>query len=110
MNARFALARQQGLTEQMIAELPRYRGSDVFSDAEKAAIRLADVLAGDHKAASDDLFDELRKHYSEAEIMDLSWRITSFIGYGRMIRVLGLEIGATCPLGHGAETTAGSER
>ena len=84
----------------MIAEIPRYQSSDAFSEPEKAAIRLADVLAGDHKAASDDLFDELRKHYSESEIMDLSWRITSFIGYGRLIRLLGLEIGATCPLGH----------
>ena len=88
----------------MIAELPRYRDSDAFSDADKAAIHLADVLAGDHKAASDDLFDELREHYSEAEIMDLTWRISSFIGYGRMIRVLGLEIGEACPIGHTAET------
>lgn len=86
----------------MIAEIPRYQESDAFSDAEKAAIRLADVLAGDHKAASDDLFEELRKHYNESEIMDLSFRITSFIGYGRMIRVLGLEIGEACPLGHEA--------
>lgn len=82
----------------MIAELPAYQSSEMFSDAEKAAIRLADVLAGDHKAASDDLFDELRKHYDESEIMDLSWRITSFIGYGRLIRALDLEIGETCPL------------
>ena len=86
----------------MIAELPCYQNSDAFNDAEKAAIRLADVLAGDHKAASEDLLDELRKHYSESEIMDLSWRISSFIGYGRLIRVLGLEIGETCPLGHDA--------
>ena len=104
MTARFALARQQGLTEEMIAELPRYRDSDAFDAAEKAAIHLADILAGDHKAASDELFDELRQHYNEAEIMDLTWRISSFIGYGRMIRVLGLEIGEACPIGHPAET------
>ncbi|NNL85683.1 MAG: carboxymuconolactone decarboxylase family protein [Myxococcales bacterium] len=100
MGARFALARQQGLTEEMIAELPRYRESDAFNDAEKAAIRLADILSGDHKAASDELFDELRKHYTEPEILDLCFRITSFVGYGRMIRVLDLEIGETCPIGH----------
>ncbi len=92
----------------MIAELPRYQNIDAFNDAEKAAIRLADVLAGDHKAASEDLFDELRKHYSESEIMDLSWRISSFIGYGRLIRVLGLEIGETCPLGHDAGAAGAS--
>lgn len=84
----------------MIAEIPHFETSERFTDAEKAAIRLADVLAGDHKKASDALFDELREHYTEAEILDLAWRITSFVGYGRLIRVLGLEIGNTCPIDH----------
>ncbi len=82
----------------MIAELPRYRDSDAFTPAEKAAIALADTLAGDHKAASEELFEELREHYTESEIVDLSFRITAFIGYGRMIRALDLEIGETCPI------------
>ena len=84
----------------MISELPRYLDSNRFTASEKAAIRLADVLSGDHKSASDELFDDLREHYSEGEILDLAWRITSFIGYGRLIRVLDLEIGNICPIGH----------
>lgn len=84
----------------MISELPKYRDSDKFTDPEKAAIHLADVLAGDHKSATDELFDDLREYYNESEIMDLAWRITSFIGYGRLIRVLDLEIGNVCPIGH----------
>lgn len=106
MSARFALARQQGLTEEMVQALPRYRDSTVFSEAEKVAIRYADVLAGDHKSASDTLFDDLREHYNESEILDLGWRITSFIGYGRLIRALGLEIGEACPIGHPAGAEA----
>jgi alkylhydroperoxidase family enzyme len=97
MGARFALARQQGLTEEKIAELPRYRESSILSDREKAAVRYAEVLAGDTKQADAALFDELRRHFTESEILDLGFRITSFVGYGRLIDVLGLEIGCTLP-------------
>lgn len=82
----------------MIAEIPNYETSELLSDRDKAAIRLADVLAGDHRSASQEFFDELRKHFEESEILDLSWRIVTFVGYGRLIHALGLEIGGTCPV------------
>jgi alkylhydroperoxidase family enzyme len=92
------LARQQGLTEELIAEIPRYQDSAMFTSREKAAIHFAEVLAGDHRQASQELFDELREHFTEPEILDLGWRIVTFVGYGRFIHALGLEIGKTCPL------------
>ncbi len=94
------MARQQGLTEELVAEIPNYRRSTMLTAREKAAIRFAEVLAGDHREASDELFDELRKYFTEAEIIDLGFRITAFVGYGRLIYALGLEIGRTCPLPH----------
>ena len=98
MHARFAVARQEGLTEEKISAIDNYRHNTLFSDAEKAAIQYADVMAGDHKSASAELFDELRRHFSESEIVELGMRISTFLGYGRLIHVLGLEIGKTCPL------------
>jgi alkylhydroperoxidase family enzyme len=92
------LARQQGLTEELIAEIPRYRDSELLTPREKAAIRYAEVLAGDHRQASQELFDELRTYFTEPEIIDLGWRIVTFVGYGRFIHALGLEIGKACPL------------
>ena len=86
------------MTEEKIAEIDNYKTSDFFTAAEKAAIHYAEILAGDHASASDELFDELRVHFSEAEIIDLGMRIMTFVGYGRLIRVLDLEIGKTCPL------------
>ena len=82
----------------MIAELPRYRESTLLTVSEKAAVHYAEVLAGDHRQAGPDLFAELREHFTEAEIVDLGWRIVTFVGYGRFIYALGLEIGKTCPL------------
>ncbi|MGE0487157.1 MAG: carboxymuconolactone decarboxylase family protein [Gammaproteobacteria bacterium] len=100
MGARLAVARQAGLDEAKIAEVPRYRESALLNAREKAAIHYAEVLAGDHQSADQALFDELRTQFSEAEIIDLGIRIMTFVGYGRLVRVLGLEIGGTCPLPH----------
>ncbi len=99
------MARQQGLTEELIAEVARYEASSLLTPREKAAIRYAEVLAGDHRLASEELFDDLRKHFTEAEIVDLGWRIVTFVGYGRFIYALGLEIGHTCPLPENAKLT-----
>ena len=97
------MARQQGLTEELIAEIPRYQQSAMLTPREKAAIHFAETLAGDHRQASQALFDELRQYFTEADIIDLGWRIVTFIGYGRFIHALGLEIGQTCPLSFAAQ-------
>jgi alkylhydroperoxidase family enzyme len=82
----------------MVAELPNYRESALLTAREKAAVHYAEVLAGDHRQANENLFEELREHFSQSEIIDLGWRIVTFVGYGRLIYALGLEIGKTCPL------------
>jgi alkylhydroperoxidase family enzyme len=99
MKAVYASARDQGLTDEMIAALPHYRESDLFTPREKAALRLADTMARDHRRVSDDLFEELREHFSESEIMAVGWRAGIFIGYGRLVYAVGLEsVGDLCPL------------
>ena len=92
------MAKRQGLTEEQIAELPNFRESTILTPRDKAAVLYAEVLAGDHTQASPALFDELRLHFTEGEIIDLGFRITAFVGYGRLIRALGLEKGGVCPL------------
>lgn len=83
----------------MLAELRNCEESALFTPAEKAALRLAAVMAGEHRQASDQLFDELRKYYTEAQILELGWRIGIFIGYGRLVYALGVEgIGQSCVL------------
>ena len=89
----------------MIAEIPHYRQSALLTPREKAAIHFAEILAGDHRQASQELFDELRQYFTEPEIIDLGWRIVTFVGYGRFIHALGLEIGKTCPLSFAAQET-----
>lgn len=92
-------AREQGVTDELISALRVDPQGDLFDDREKAAFRLVDVLAGDHHKASDELYDDLREHFSEREIITLGWRISIFVGYGRFLATLGLEtVGNACAL------------
>jgi hypothetical protein len=48
------------------------------------------LLAGGH--CSDPILEErMREHFSEAEIVELTYAMGTFIGYGKQIMVLGLE-------------------
>jgi len=83
----------------MLAAIPHYQDSPLFTAREKAAFHFAEMMAGNHKQISQDLFDELRQHFSEPEILELGWRIAIFVGYGRLVYALGLEdVGKLCPL------------
>lgn len=98
----YASARHQGLTDEMVDAIPESDTSPLFTPAEKAALRLADAMAGDHKNQNfDAIFAELRKHYTEAQCVELGWRTSVFIGYGRLVYALGVdEIGVSCRLPH----------
>ena len=87
------------MTDEMLAALPHYQASPLFTPREKAAFHFAELMAGDHKQISLELFDELRQYFTEPEILELGWRIAIFVGYGRLVYALGLEdIGKLCPL------------
>ncbi|MGD9603630.1 MAG: carboxymuconolactone decarboxylase family protein [Gammaproteobacteria bacterium] len=83
----------------MLAALPAFEKSDLFTPKEKAALKFAEMMAGNHLAIGDDFMNELKQHYSEREIMALGWRIAIFVGYGRLVYATGLEsVGAMCPI------------
>jgi alkylhydroperoxidase family enzyme len=73
-----------------------------FSESEKVALRYADRMYVDHHTVDDALFAELRAHFSDDEILELSWAIGEFISLGKIIYVLGVPFGE-----HGCGTLAG---
>ena len=48
----------------MIAALPQFEQSDLFTPREKVALKFAEVLASNHLAFNDALMAELKQHYS----------------------------------------------
>ena len=87
---RYAGARHAGATEEKIAAIDD-DASDLVSARERAAIRFAEKLAVDHHKVDDALWEELRRHFSEAEIVELAAHTTLYIGFGRLNEILGLE-------------------
>ena len=87
---RYAGARHAGATEEKIAAIDD-ETSDLLSARERAAIRFAEKLAVDHHKVDETLWSELRRHFSEAEIIELVAHTTLYIGFGRFNAIVGLE-------------------
>ena len=90
MTVRYAGARHAGLTEVKIAALDD-AGSNLFTPRERAALTFADLMATDHHKVDDAMFAELRRHFSEAEIVELGVSTALFIGFGRLNAVIGID-------------------
>jgi len=86
-----ALARRLGWTDQQLAALPAYASSDLFTEAEKAAIQLAEVMTVDSHAYSDEDFARLRTFYSEGEVVELMAAIGLFNYFNRFNDLLRME-------------------
>ncbi len=84
MAIRYRSAIDDGLDEGAVCSLERPEDAPDLSEAEKAAIRYADLAATNHFAISDATFDDLRAHFSEAEIVELGIFVAFFIGFGRL--------------------------
>jgi alkylhydroperoxidase family enzyme len=87
---RYAGARHAGATEAKIAAIDD-EASDLLSARERTAIRFAERLAVDHRKVDDAFWAELRQHFSEAEIIELTAHTTLYIGFGRFNEIVGLE-------------------
>ena len=58
---------------------------------ERAAVRFAEKLAVDHQKVDDALWSEMRRQFTEAEIIELVAHTTLFIGFGRFNEIVGLD-------------------
>lgn len=84
MAIRYADAVADGVTEGLVCSLERPQEAENLSPAEKAAIRFGELMATDHLAINDAVYDDLRQHFSEAEIVELGMTVAFFVGFGRL--------------------------
>jgi AhpD family alkylhydroperoxidase len=87
MSIRYAPALEDGLTEQLVCCLEHPEQPSDLTDAERAAVRFADLFASDHLAIDDALVDELRQSFSEKQIVAMSYWCAFAVGFGRMVAV-----------------------
>jgi alkylhydroperoxidase family enzyme len=78
-----------GLDEATVSDLLGDRTR--LSPREKAALEYADLFkAGDEAIDSDAVYDNLRKYFSEEEIIELGMLCAQTVGVGRLVRSLNI--------------------
>jgi AhpD family alkylhydroperoxidase len=85
MAMRYQSGIDDGLTEDLVCSLERPAEAPDLTEAEKAALAYADVSATNHFAISDENFAELRRFFTEPQIVELGLWVGYFIGFGRMV-------------------------
>jgi alkylhydroperoxidase family enzyme len=85
------------VAEYEAAGIDSYVTSSDYSAAEKAAVRVAELMAVAHDRIDEVEIAGLREHFDDAQILELLMMAGQYIGFGRMLSVLQLETVA-CPL------------
>ena len=91
MSARSAVALQQGVDEEMLAEVDRYEDSDSdLAPAQKAALRLADAYLNAPAEMSDAAKQEIAANLSATQIVETVLKLMGFSNDKVMV-ALGLD-------------------
>lgn len=78
-------ARAEGETEQRLYGLSAWREAPYYTDRERAALEWTEALtlvADNH--VPDEVFDAVRPHFNDKELMDLSLVIIAINGWNRL--------------------------
>lgn len=88
-NLRSTMAREAGLTEETIeAGCGDFENDGRFSDAEKWALEYSALMYTDPKAVNAAFYDEGKRHWSEAEIMEIGVLIAYHYGFAVWMKTL----------------------
>ena len=78
-------ARAQGETEQRLYALSAWRETPFYSERERAALEWTEALtmiAQNH--VPDELYDRVRKHFKDTELVNLTLAIVAINGWNRI--------------------------
>jgi alkylhydroperoxidase family enzyme len=75
----------------------QWRTTTDLDDRARLAAEYAERYATDHHGLDDDFWTRMKAHYSDREIVELSMCLGSWLSFGRLNRVLGLDSACTLP-------------
>lgn len=95
------LAQSEAIRENLGMEkfnaLAEYQTSPLFSDRERAALAYAEEVTR-HKNVSDATFEELRKHFNDREIVEITW-LNAVQNYTNLVNIpLEIEFDGLCAI------------
>ena len=92
-----ATALQRHMTLEKFDALPSYRTSSLYSERERVALAYVEE-ATRHKRVSDATFDDLRRHFTEQEIVEITW-LNALENYYNLINLpLGIGSDGLCAI------------
>ncbi len=80
-------AQSEGLTEEIVVQMVDLDKATDLEEREKVALRYADLYKRD-EVDSDEVFDELRRHFSDEEIIELGVLCSMLDGGGKFVKAL----------------------
>jgi AhpD family alkylhydroperoxidase len=84
MAVRSGAAIAAGMTDSAVCSLERPEEADDLTDAEKAALVYADLVATDHLAVDESVFTYLRRYFNDREVVELGVHVGLCVGFGRL--------------------------
>ena len=77
--------RAAGETEQRLYLMDAWRESPFYTNRERAAFAWAEAVTNLHEGrVSDEVYEEVRKEFSEEEIVELTMAVVTINGYNRL--------------------------
>ncbi|MFE6649911.1 carboxymuconolactone decarboxylase family protein [Nocardioides sp. NPDC057772] len=84
--------------EESFAEaVEEWRTTDAFDDRTRLAAEYAERYASDHHGIDQAFWDRMSAHYTDTEIVELSMCLGSWLAFGRLNHVLGLDTACMLP-------------
>lgn len=80
------------LEQVQAACTPDYAASDLLSDRQKALLRWTETVTMNTAEGDDEAFAAMRRHYSDAEIAELTLMSALFNGWNRFTRALHIQL------------------
>jgi alkylhydroperoxidase family enzyme len=84
-------SRDVGLSEEQIQAIPAWSVATCFSPLERAVLAYTDCLVLEGGRVPDAVFDALRAHLSDEEILELSYITCTYEMHATLCRALRLE-------------------
>jgi len=84
------VARRSGLSDEQLLALPSYRSSPLFSDLEKLVLDYASGMSRTPVDVPDELFNQLRRHFDDSQLVELTHIIALENMRGRFNLALGV--------------------
>jgi len=91
-------ARAAGETEQRLYMLDAWRESPVYTDRERAALEWTEVVTRVSEGhVPDSVYDVVRQHFSEEELVNLTLAVVAINGWNRLMISFRVEAGSYQP-------------